>query len=124
VGAKSSEICFFPLETKKATFFAEIFKIQGDCSPSDAHEHTAMFAGTRIQGGEDPLKFFSPPLEKCVGHSLKKMGPSQKTLRPTWCPKLGLDVSLLKNRSKTPSSAGPNQWPRPVVALFRQSSSP
>ena len=27
-GAKSGEICFFPLETKKATSFAEIFKIQ------------------------------------------------------------------------------------------------
>jgi len=29
-GAKSGEICFFPLETKKTAFFAEIVKIQGD----------------------------------------------------------------------------------------------
>jgi len=29
-----------------------------------------------------PAKFFAP-LEKCVGHSLKNLGPSQKTLRPT-----------------------------------------
>jgi len=27
--AKSGEIVFFPLETKKSTFFAENFKIQG-----------------------------------------------------------------------------------------------
>jgi len=27
-------------------------------------------------------------LEKCVGYSLKNLGPSQKTLRPPWCPKL------------------------------------
>jgi len=33
-----------------------------------------------------PLKF--PPLEECVGQSLKNLGPSQKTLRHTWCPKL------------------------------------
>ena len=28
-GGKNGEICFFPLETTKTTFFAEIFKIQG-----------------------------------------------------------------------------------------------
>jgi len=38
--------------------------------------------------GEVSLKLFSPPLEKCVGHSLKNLGPSQKTLFPTWYPKL------------------------------------
>jgi len=32
-GAKSGEICFFPLENKKTTFFAETFKIQGGGSP-------------------------------------------------------------------------------------------
>jgi len=41
-GAKSGEICFFLLETKKTTFFAEIFKVQvgPKSSPallSDAH---------------------------------------------------------------------------------------
>jgi len=25
---------------------------------------------------------------KTIGHSLKKLGPTQKILRPTWCPKL------------------------------------
>jgi len=39
--AKSGEICFFSLEIKKTTFFAEIFKIyvgQGQpCPPFDAH---------------------------------------------------------------------------------------
>jgi len=34
-GAKSGKICFFPLKTKKTTFFAVIFKIQGTlCPPS------------------------------------------------------------------------------------------
>jgi len=30
---------------------------------------------TRVgrRGGEDPLEIFSPPLEKCVGHSLKTL---------------------------------------------------
>jgi len=42
----------------------------------------------RNQEGEVPLKLFSPPLEKFVGHSLKNLGPSQKTLRHIWCPKL------------------------------------
>ena len=28
-----------------------------------------------------PLEIFSPLLEKCVGHSLKNVGPSQKILR-------------------------------------------
>ena len=40
-GAESAEICFFALDTKKTTFFAEIFKIQGGQGPpvprSDAH---------------------------------------------------------------------------------------
>jgi len=47
------------------------------------------------RGAKPSLKFFSPPLEKCVGHSfenighsLKNLGPTQKTLRPTCCPKL------------------------------------
>jgi len=41
-GAKTGEICFFPLETKKITFFAEIFKPRGataPCPPSDFHVH-------------------------------------------------------------------------------------
>jgi len=42
----------------------------------------------RNQEGRSPLKIFSPLLEKCVRHSLKNLVPSQKTLRPTWCPKL------------------------------------
>jgi len=25
---------------------------------------------------------------KTIGHRLKNLGPSQKTLRPTWCPKM------------------------------------
>ena len=42
-GAKSSEICFFPLKTKKTNFFAKNFKIQGGLGPPlaphcDAHE--------------------------------------------------------------------------------------
>jgi len=32
-GAKSVKICFFPLETKKTTFFDKNFKIQGALAP-------------------------------------------------------------------------------------------
>jgi len=32
-GAKSGEICFFPLEIEKTTFLSEIFKIQGAFGP-------------------------------------------------------------------------------------------
>ena len=41
--AKSDEICFFPLKTKKATFFAKIFKIQGAFPPcpSLSHDHAS-----------------------------------------------------------------------------------
>ena len=46
------------------------------------------FEQARNQTGEVPPKSFSPSLEKCVGHSLKNLGPSQKTLRPTWCSNL------------------------------------
>jgi len=39
-GAKSGKICFFPLKTKKTTFFATNFKIHGGQVPtSDAHEY-------------------------------------------------------------------------------------
>jgi len=46
----------------------------------------AAFPQTRNQEAETPCKIFLP-LEKCVGHSLKKFGHSQKT-SPPWCPKL------------------------------------
>jgi len=38
-------------------------------------------------GGDPPGKIIAP-LEKCVGHSLKILGRSQKILRHPWCPKL------------------------------------
>jgi len=48
-----------------------------------------------IRGGEAaPEKFFSSPGKMCwtsfktIGHSSKAWGPSQKTLRPSWCSKL------------------------------------
>jgi len=59
---------------------------------------TAYFAHRPVT-----LQNFSHLLEKCVGHCLKlldivlkKLGPSQKTLRSPWCPKLvtGLFVHL------------------------------
>ena len=42
----------------------------------------------RNQSGRSPLKHFSLTLEKSVGQSLTNLGPSQRTLRHTWCPKL------------------------------------
>ena len=41
-----------------------------------------------------PLEKFSPPWKNVldivltIGHSSKNLGPSEKTLRPSWCPKL------------------------------------
>jgi len=46
-------------------------------------------------GSETHLKKFSPPLEKCVGDNFKNVGPSQKTLRLPWCPKV---VTVLVRR--------------------------
>jgi len=40
------------------------------------------------QGVSSLWKIIRHPLEKCVAHSLKKLGLSQKTLRHPWCPKL------------------------------------
>jgi len=47
------------------------------------------------RGGEaTPRKIFASPGKMCwtyfetIGHSLKIFSPSQKTLRPPWCPKL------------------------------------
>jgi len=38
---------------------------------------------TRVAGGISPFqKIFSPHVEKCVGHSLKNLGLSQKTFAP------------------------------------------
>jgi len=61
------------------------------------------------QGGEAPPRKILPPLEKCVGHSsnywtrYKNVGPSQKTFRPSLCPRLvtGLHVTvtITKNAS-------------------------
>jgi len=47
-------------------------------------------------GASLPLKNFSPTLEKCVRHSFENLTPSQKTLRPSWFPKLvtGLGITL------------------------------
>ena len=47
-GDKSDEIYFFPHETRKTTFFAENFKIQGGLGhplhpPSDAHVWSVFF---------------------------------------------------------------------------------
>jgi len=39
-------------------------------------------------------KRFLPLLEKCVGHCSKYLGPSQKTLRTSWCPKLVTSLLL------------------------------
>jgi len=58
--------------------------------------------GTRpvTRRGEAPLPNFPPPLEKCVGHSLKNLDPSQKTLCSSWRPKLvtGLGGTNIKSK--------------------------
>ena len=47
-----------------------------------------------------PRKFFANPGKVCwtsfktIGHSSKNLGPLQKTLRPSWCPKLATGLLL------------------------------
>jgi len=53
---------------------------------------------------EDKPLLKSSPLEKCVGHSVKNLGRSQKTLRPTWYPKLIMRLVLGWGFYKRPSS--------------------
>jgi len=54
-GAKSGEICFFPLEYKKTTFFGEIFKIQEGAKsplcppPSNAHAYANIKSLTQYK---------------------------------------------------------------------------
>jgi len=48
-GGKSGEICFFPLETKKTTFFAEIFKIQGRQGPPLLPIRTPMLTSSCLE---------------------------------------------------------------------------
>jgi len=68
------------------------------CLRLSDHLHISETRGA--QGAFLPLKNFSPPLEKCVGYSLKLgksfkiLGPSQKTLRSPWCPKLVAGLHL------------------------------
>jgi len=72
---KTKSIClvkrFSPETTKKKNMI--------DYSPM-------LPAGPQL-GGKRPLKFLSPT-GKCVGHSWKNLGSSQKIIRPPWCPKL------------------------------------
>ena len=48
---------------------------------------TSSFRPVNRRGFVPPAKIFASH-EKCVGHSLKNLGPFQETLRPTWSPKL------------------------------------
>jgi len=58
-----------------------------------------VYTQARNQGGEAPLT----PLEKCVGHSLKNLGSSQRNFRPTWCPKVvtGLFIPVYKGERRS-----------------------
>jgi len=71
---------------------------------------------------------------KCVGHSLKNLIPFQKTLRPTWCPKMVTGLAICEvaaafwgnvwdytRRLKHKLPQGPNveSWSNPMAALWR-----
>ena len=56
--------------------------------------HQARTQGT--QCGFAPLENF-PPLEKCVEHSLKKLAPSQKTLRTPRVSQVGYEPGCQDN---------------------------
>jgi len=56
---------------------------------------TKLWITRPVTMGEQPLgKLLATPGKMCwisfeaIGHSSKNLGPSQKTLRPAWCPKL------------------------------------
>ena len=65
-------------------------------------QHT-YFYQVRKHGSEAPPKNISPHLEKCLGHSFKILGPSQKTLRPPWCPKLVTGLIFIQDKVNLPS---------------------
>ena len=54
----------------------------------------------RLWEKPSPRKIFAPTGKLCwacfetIGHNLKNLGPSQKTLRPPWCPKLVTGVEV------------------------------
>jgi len=52
----------------------------------------------RGAGGRSLLGKSFAPLEKCVGHSLKNLGPSQKNLCPLYFPKLVAGLVTFKVR--------------------------
>jgi len=58
------------------------------------------------KGANPPRKNFALPEKKCwtwfksIGHSSKNLGPSQKTLRPSWCPKLVTSLIFPNNSTK------------------------
>ena len=53
----------------------------------------------RMRGEARPRKLFAPSVEMCwtqfknIGHSSMNLGPSWKTIRPSWCPKLVMGLS-------------------------------
>jgi len=57
---------------------------------------------TRGAGKRSPPRKISPTWKMCwtwfksIGHNSKNLGPSQKTLRPSWCPKLVTGLVLNK----------------------------
>jgi len=61
--------------------------------PPHIHIRKPVTRGVR-RGAKHPKKVFRPPGKICwilfesIGHSLKKLGHSQTTLRAPWCPKL------------------------------------
>jgi len=60
---------------------------------------------TKGSGGEPPLENFSPPLEKCLGHSwqFKKFGSPSENSSPPWWPKL---VKHLRSRCFSECDSG------------------
>ena len=74
---------------QKCTLRKWLWRSGNFCSHNKARCHFCQARNQegRRGGGALSRKNFAS-LEKCVGHSIKNMDPSQKTLQPTWCPKL------------------------------------
>jgi len=89
-GAKSGEICFFPLKTKNNLFLLKISNSRGDLAPpSDAHEYEmcvslltyyVVLEMDKRRFGEVKINLTEPYEVACPGNKLSNFG-SHHTLK-------------------------------------------
>ena len=88
------------------------------CFRSPAHCQARNQGGAQL-GEVSPYKIVLPPGKMCwaqvktIGQSLKNLGPSQKTLRHPWCPKLVTGLVIVPPLAPSPLRS----W---VVAVLKE----